>query len=229
MSQIDEIKRLLEPCTDEQQREIFNFLRQRFPIHPIEAEFNAQAEIILEAISRASDLTRRGVRGIIAESAFALDVIGKLQGWEDITPPGDHAFDFLLEDAGGLARVQVKMQRRKAGRPMRAREASKLLSADMYVVETQRTRGGIDKVTGEGTRPYKFGEFDILAVSMSPSTGDWNSFLYTVSDWLLPWADNTKWLFKYQPVPSRPNDDWTDDFQTCVDWYRSGVKKRIGN
>jgi hypothetical protein len=229
LSRVDDIKRLLNLCTEEQQREILSFLRRRFTIHPIEAEFNAQAEIILEAISRSSDLTKRGVRGIIAESAFAVDVIGKLQEWRDITPPGDQAFDFLLEDAAGQVRVQVKMQRRKAGRPMRANEASRLLPTEMYVVETQRTRGGIDRATGEQTRPYRFDEFDILAVSMSPSTGDWNSFLYTVSDWLLPWADNPKLLFKYQPVPSRPNDDWTDDFQTCVDWYRSGMKKRIGN
>lgn len=40
----------------------------------------------------------------------------------------------------------------------------------MYVVETPRTRGGKDLTSGEDTRPYRYGEFDILAVSMHPST-----------------------------------------------------------
>ena len=33
-------------------------------------------------------------------------------------------------------------------------------------------------MTGLATRPYRFGEFDILAVSMHPSTNDWNRFMY---------------------------------------------------
>jgi hypothetical protein len=227
LSQVEEIRRLLELSTDEERREIFRHLRLEFPIHPLEARLNAQAEIILEAIDRASDLTLRGVRGIIAESAFAVDVVGRLHGWNDVTPPGDHAFDFLLEDNAGRVRVQVKMQRRKAGRPMKANEASKLFSPDMYVVETQRTRGGIDRATGEETRPYRFGEFDVLAVSMNPTTGGWDSFLYTLSDWLLPKVENPNLLLKFQPVAPEPNDDWTDDFLTCVNWLRTGVKKRI--
>ena len=40
-----------------------------------------------------------------------------------------------------------------------------------YVAETKRTRGGVDLVTGQKTRPYRFGDFDILAVCLQPSTG----------------------------------------------------------
>lgn len=227
MPELEEIKRLLDLCTDEQCREILLHLRRRIPIHPIEATLNTQAEVILEAINRASDLTLRGVRGIIAEAAFAVGVADRLEEWRDVTPQGDLPFDFLLEDAQGQIRIQVKMQRRVSGRPMRANEASKLLSREMFVVETQRTRGGVDRSTGEDTRPYRFGEFDILAVSMHPSTNDWNSFMYTVSGWLLPRQENPGLLMKFQPVAPVPNEYWTDDFLTCVSWLRSGRGTRI--
>lgn len=226
LSPIEEIKRLLERCTDEQCQEILDHLRQRIAIHPIEAKFNTRAEIILEAIDRASDLTQRGIKGIIAEAAFSV-CVGKLEGWRDVTPPGDLPFDFLLEDQVGQVRVQVKMQRRKTQRPMMANEASRLLSPDMFVVETQRTRGGTDRETGEDTRPYRFGEFDILAVSMHASTNNWESFMYTVGDWLLPREENGRLLSKYQPVAPVPNDDWTDNILTSVGWLRSGINKQI--
>lgn len=227
MTEVEEITQLLDRCTDEQCREILQHIRRRVPIHAIEEKLNTQAEVILEAIDRAPDLTLRGVRGIIAEAAFAVEVAGNLEDWRDVTPTGELPFDLLLEDALGQVRVQVKMQRRVGGRPMMAREASKLLSPDMFVVETQRTRGGIDRVTGEDTRPYRFGDFDVLAVSMHPSTNDWNSFMYTVGDWLLPRTNNSRLLMKFQPVSPISNEDWTSDFLTCVSWLRSGIVKRI--
>lgn len=227
MTEVEEIKQLLDRCTDEQCREILRYIRRRVPIHAIEEKLNAQAEVILEAIDRAPDLTLRGVRGIIAEAAFAVEVAGKLEGWRDATPPGEFPFDLLLEDDRGQVRVQVKMQRRVGGRPMTAREATRMLSPDKFVVETQRTRGGVDRATGEDTRPYRFGEFDLLAVSMHPSTNDWNSFMYTVGNWLLPRQENPELLMKFQPVSPTADDDWTDDFLTCVSWFRSGVVKRI--
>jgi hypothetical protein len=224
---IETIKRLLDSLNDDQCREVLQYLRARIPIHPIETKLNAQAEVILEAIDRASDLTLRGVRGIIAEAAFAVGVVSELEGWREIVLGSDMPYDFLLEDAVGQVRVQVKMQRRVGGRPMRAKEASRLLSADMFVVETQRTRGGVDRSTGEDTRPYRFGEFDVIAVSMHPSTNNWDSFMYTVGDWLLPRQDNPRQLMKFQPVSPDPNEDWTSDFLTCVSWFRSGKKKHI--
>lgn len=227
MTEVDEIMRLLRGCTEEQRREIFKYLRLEFPIHPIESKLNTQAEIILEAIDRASDLTLRGVRGVIAEAAFEVDVVEKLQGWNDISPEEDFPYDFLLEDKIGQVRVQVKMQRQKTHRPMMANEGYRHLPPEMFVVETQRTRGGEDAATREDTRPYRFGEFDILAVSMHPSTNNWNSFMYTVADWLLPRPENKAYLLKFQPVAPRPNNDWTDNFEICVGWFRSGQKKKI--
>lgn len=226
-SRINEVKRLLEVCTVAQRREIFDYLRREFPIHPLETKLNAQAEVILEAIDRGSDLTLRGVRGVIAEAAFNLNMVTSLRGWRNEPLEGDLPYDFLLRDSNGDIRVQVKMQRLKDHRPMTASQGYRFLPADMYVVETQRTRGGIDPQTQQPTRPYRFGEFDILAVSMHPSTNDWSAFMYTVSDWLIPNPDDAKLILKFQPVSKTPDLNWTDDFNQCVTWLRSQQKKQI--
>lgn len=226
-SHLEEIKSLLKLCNEGERRELFLYLRNQFTIHPIETELNTQAEVILEAISRSSDLTRRGIRGIIAEAAFAVNVVDKLVGWTDLTEEGDHSYDFLLSDKCGTVRVQVKMQRLKSQQPMLANQGYKFLPDDMYVVETQRTRGGIDPKTGMDTRPYKFKEFDILAVSLHPSTKNWNHFLYTVVDRLIPRKDDPTCLLKFQPVSMAPSQYWTDDFLTCIKWFRTGEKRDL--
>ena len=224
MREVEEIKRLLAACTGDQRREIFDHLRQEFQIHPLESKLNVSAEVILEAIDRASDLTQRGIRGIIAELTFQLYVVSALTSWSNESLVEDLPYDFLLQDSTGQVRVQVKMQRRKKQRPMLA---NKRYGTDMYVVETQRTRGGTDPQTGADTRPLRFGEFDILAVSMYPSTNEWSAFMYTVSDWLLPRPEDPTLILKLQPVAKAPNEVWTNDFETCVRWLRSGQKRRI--
>src|SRR5690606_6724744 len=120
------------------------------------------------------------------EAAFASEVIPTLGGWTDITPPGDLPYDFLIEDRTGQVRVQVKLQRSTRGQPTRGTDVYKrerLFSPEMYVVETWRTRTG--KKDGRATRPYRYGEFDILAVGMHPSSGSWDSFMFSVERWLL--------------------------------------------
>jgi hypothetical protein len=220
-----EILTLLQSCTLEQRHLIFRELRKEFTIHPLEGELNIRAEIILESITRAGGLTLRMIRGVIAEAAFEIEVISKLEGWEDATPEGDLPYDFRLNDGNGFVTVQVKLQRSKSGRPARANEGYVRFSEDMYLIEPQKTRKG--EIAGESTRLYRFGDFDILAASMQPSTNDWSTFMYTVSDWLLPDERNESRVLKFQPIPMKPNEDWTDNFETCVKWLRSGVTKRI--
>jgi hypothetical protein len=224
-NEIEQIKQLLTYCSTEQRYEIFQILRQEFHIHSIEKELNISAEIVLEAISRSSDLTLRGIKGVIAEAAFEINVVNKLDNWDNVSLYGNYAFDFLLRDGIGDVRIQVKMQRQKEHRPMMANEAYRYLPNTMYVVETQRTRGGYRK--GEDTRPYKFGEFDIIAVSMWPSTNNWGDFMYSVERWLLPHPANPNQLLKFQPVAMTRDNVWTDNFQECVNWFRSGEVKRI--
>jgi hypothetical protein len=200
MTDTEHIKRLLSACTPAQRQEILRYLRVEFPIHPLEAQLNTDAEVILEAIQRGGVLTLRLIRGVIAEAAFGVDVVKSLDGWVDITPPGDLPYDFLLRDAAGDVRVQVKLQRSLAHQPMMARQAYRFLPADMYVVETQKTRGGSNRTTGGSTRPYRFGEFDLLAVSMQPFT----NVSDTVADWLLPSRTNRSEILKFQPVATAP-------------------------
>jgi len=214
----DEILELLEDCSSEERREIFNHLRKEFPIHALEADLNTQAEVILEAMARSSDLTMRGIRGIIAEAAFLVDVLQKMEGWKTVQIVGDASYDFLIADNVGQISIQVKMQRREKGVP--------LVRAGKFVVETQRTRTGKD-AAGGATRPYRFGEFDLLAVSLHPSTNDWTRFLYTVGAWMRPRASDANLLEVLQPIPPYPNDDWTDQLETCIEWLRSGARRTI--
>jgi hypothetical protein len=110
---------------------------------------------------------------------------------------------------------------------MLASEANRHYPKDMYVVEVQKTRGGIDLQTNEETRPYRFGEFDILAVNMHPSTRDWYKFLFTVSTWLIPRTANPALIEIFQPIPRAPNEFWTDRLETCLSWLASGERKKI--
>src|SRR5262249_9681681 len=149
-------------------------------------------------IQRGGVLALRMIRGVIAQTIFSMEIVEYLVGWSDITPQEDLPYDFLLEDGVGVVRVQVKLQRSEAHLPMLRKSMRGYWSSltDMYVVETQRTRGGIDKKTGAPTRPYRFGEFDILAVSMYPSTNEWVRFMYTVSNWLIPSPTNATEILK---------------------------------
>jgi hypothetical protein len=226
----DTITRLIDQCSEIEKLALLEYLRTHLPQHPLERNWGVSAEIILSAIARSSDLTLRGVRGVIAEAIFETQAITLLQGWNAKAFTGDLPYDFLLENQSEPPKqisIQVKLQRMKDHRPMLAREGNKLFPSDMYTVEVQKTRGGIDPATNEDTRPYRFGEFDILAVNMQPSTQDWKQFKFTVSDWLVARPENLNLIAKFQPVPQEPNEFWTDNLQTCIGWFLAGEKKRL--
>lgn len=230
MSLPDQIKKLLETCTYEEKVSILDYLQARTPQHPLEREWGVGAEVILSAISRSSDLTKRGVRGIIAEAIFERSVLANLKGWESVSFVDDRPYDFMIRshEAGNRElRIQLKLQRMKKQQPMYAQEANRHYPSDMYVVEVQKTRGGIDLQTNEDTRPYRFGEFDILAVNMHPSTRDWNRFVFTVSDWLIPRHANPGLIEIFQPVSPNSNDVWTDALETCINWVLAGDRRKV--
>jgi hypothetical protein len=77
------------------------------------------------------------------------------------------------------------------------------------------------------TRPYSFGDFDILAVNMHPSSGSWRDFRYTVASWLLPRPANTRLVEIFQPVAATPNDVWSDNLGTCLAWFESARELRV--
>jgi len=217
------IRAALAAASSDDRRRIFQELRKEFPVHELEHKWNAPAEVVLEAIARATDLTQRGLRGVIAEAAFGQTVVVPLlsTGWTDDTPAGDIPFDFRLKDKLGAVKVQVKNQRNEK----RAPKLWKKLPG-VFVAETQKTRSGKDHA-GKETRPYRFGEFDILAVCLHPSTNDWSRFVYTVSDWLLPREKEKSLIAVFQPIDPKASADWTTDFVTAVSWYRSGAKRTI--
>jgi hypothetical protein len=227
---LDALRKQIDQCTESEQKILFDYLKAKLPQHSLEEEWGVNAEIILSAISRSSDLTKRGVRGIIAEAVFERQTLAELKGWGAVRFIDDRPYDFLLRSDGDKpreVRIQVKLQRMKTQRPMLASEANRHYPKEMYVVEVQKTRGGIDLQTNEDTRPYRFGEFDVLAVNMHPSTRDWHKFLFTLSQWLLPRNPDANLIEIFQPVPRSPNGVWTDSLKTCLEWLALGEHKRI--
>jgi hypothetical protein len=234
---VEALKALVDVLGESERRQLLVHLQRSLPKHSIEERLMTSANEILEALARADDLTVRMIRGVIAEGAFAVDVLPLLAPtWRELPLEGaNRPYDFLLTDTPeGSAplgpypevKVQVKMQRSKKGQPLYASKQWKMWPSTYFVVELQKTRSG-KKGEGESTRPYRFGEFDLLAVSLGPSQGRWSAFIYTVERWLLPDPVTPDQIYKYQPVAPAGCDCWTTDFETAVQWLRSGEQRRI--
>ena len=224
------IRELIAQCAPEEQAALFRELRARHLIHEFEEVMGAPAEMILEAVHRAPELTRRMLRGVIADAAFRQFAVLPLAaaGWRDVTPVGNFAFDYKLDDGAGPVTVQVKLQRSERGAPVVRRGERYGFGDSVHIVETQKTRTGTDGDDNQ-TRPYRYGEFDLLAVSMQPSTGRWDRYMYTLGRWLLPGRSPGE-MATLQPVAMSPNDFWTDDFRTAAQWFRTedGGKRMAG-
>lgn len=215
------IRELIAQCTPEELAALFRELRARHLIHEFEEVIGAPAEMILEAVHRAPELTRRMLRGVIADAAFRQFVIVPLAvgGWHDVTPVGNFAFDYKVDDGQGAMTVQVKLQRSERGAPVVKRGERYGFGDSVHIVETQKTRTGTDGEENQ-TRPYRYGDFDILAVSMQPSSGKWDRYMYTLGRWLLP-GRNAGEIATLQPVAIGANDFWTNDFVEAVRWFRT--------
>jgi hypothetical protein len=177
--------------------------------------------MILEAVHRAPELTRRMLRGVIADAAFRTYALAALEphGWRNVTPEGNYAYDYKLDDGAGPVTVQVKLQRSVRGSPVVLAGARFGFIESVFMTETQKSRTGTDR-EDKLTRPYRYGEFDILAVSMQPSTGKWDRYMYTVGRWLRP-GKNSGEVGTLQPVSMQPGEFWTDDFRTAAQWFRT--------
>jgi hypothetical protein len=223
-----QIREILAACTPEQREELVRLVRLEYRVHRIEREWNTSAEVVLEALARAGELTQRMFKGILAEAACKVEIIDKLTGWEDVTPPGVHPFDFVVQRGSDRATIQTKLQRKQGGKPFMYRVPGRRGPATpFYVVETQKSRRGADRSSGANTRPYRFGEFDVLAVCMEPATGDWSQFRFTVGNWLIPRQEAPDLIAVYQPVSLEFNDDWTNSLATAVAWSQAKRTKTI--
>lgn len=214
------IRGLLAQCSPEERATLFRELRAVHQIHEFEAAIGAPAEMILEAVHRAPELTRRMLRGVIADAAFRTFVVPILvsEGWSDVTPQGNFAYDYQLDDGSGPVTVQVKLQRSERGAPVVKNGGRFGFGSDVFMTETQKTRSGTNGDENQ-TRPYRYGEFDILAVSMQPSTSQWDRYMYTLGRWLLP-GKNDGEIATLQPVTKEPSAFWTDDFRIAARWLR---------
>ena len=240
---LEAISKLIDECSEEDRKALKVHLRRLIP-HPLEREWEIDADTILSAISRSSDLTKRGVRGIIAEAVFVDEVCPTVSGsgWQCVDINGDHPYDALLQKGERTARIQVKLQRLEEGVP-KLYYPKHYENGSLFVVEVQKTRTGVrtakKTLPGTGTtitatesvtvktRPYSFGDFDVLAVNMHPSSGSWKNFRYTVASWLLPRPADETLIEIFQPVAATPNDVWTDDLATCLKWLEAGTQHRV--
>ncbi|MGA7886625.1 MAG: hypothetical protein WCA44_12850 [Acidobacteriaceae bacterium] len=240
---LEGIKRAIDECSEEDRKALRLYLCKLSP-HPLEKEWGIDADTILSAINRSSDLTKRGVRGIIAEAVFVKEVAPTASGagWQPIDVEGDHPYDAVLKKGSREARIQVKLQRLEKGKP-KLYYPNYYQQGSLYVAEVQKTRTGektsrgtatedrepdiTAEVTKVETRPYNFGDFDILAVSMHPSSGSWRDFRYTLGSWLLARSSNSKLIEVLQPVAAASNNNWTDDLATCLRWLEEGKEGRV--
>lgn len=240
MSDLDEVKRLLDRMDEKERRGVAAYVRSLLPRHPVEDRLMISSEGILDALDRAGDFTFRMIRGVFAEAAFATDVLPTISDrWRLLPIAGERAFDFLLTDLPvetvpaptavfPSVRLQVKMQRSERQEPLHANEVwTKRVRwpEDHFIVELQKSRKG--QKSGVSTRPYRFNEFDLVAVSLGPALGKWSAFIYTVARWLLPDPADPGNILLYQPVAPSENDCWTTDFNRAVEWLRGGIERRI--
>jgi hypothetical protein len=108
------VKEFIDQCSEKERKALFEYLRRRLPRHPLEEQWDIDAETILTAIYRSPDLTQRGVRGILAEAVFERDILPSVEklGWHVLPVSiSDPPYDFILESEGQRVTIQVKLQR----------------------------------------------------------------------------------------------------------------------
>jgi len=233
---IENVKALIESLTPAELSSLASYLRSKLPTHPLEQKWGISHELILDAIYRSQDLVQRGVRGVVAEAVFEATVLPRVDGWKAVQVVGDLPYDFRIQrnSDGREITIQVKLQRTEKGLPL----SRKIFGPGTFIVEVQKTRTGTKRrrkagnsvprdAVSEKTRPYQFGDFDIIAVNMQPSSHDWMRFMYTVGSWLLPRAGNKRLIEVMQPVHGNRSGLWTDDVSECIEWFLSGQKKLI--
>jgi hypothetical protein len=235
---LDEIKRLVDGLKEREQRALNAYLRRHLAPHPLETKWGLTADVILGAIDRAPDITQRGIRGVIAEAVFETEVLPFLTGWENVKVESELPYDFKLKERGEdtTITIQVKLQRSERGAPKRG---TGLLPKDFFIVEVQKTRSGTKAVKPAArqgtlveqieiqTRPYSFGDFDVLAVNMHPATQDWSRFMYTLGSWLIPREGQPRLIEIMQPVSATRTNLWTDSLEECIAWFKAGERRLI--
>lgn len=175
--------------------------------HPLEERWGLDGTVVLDAIESSIDLIQRGILGVVAEHQFKNKILDPLPPPWKILATDDHSVDYLISDGVSLpVSVQVKLQRRTNGTP--------IIENGCALVETQKSRS-----RGKGrqtTRLYQFGDFDIVAVSLWPLTGDWGRVMFAAGHHLKPAHRKPQFMAGFQAVSLTPDDVWTDNFLDCA-------------
>lgn len=223
-----DVKDFLAQASEQERMALLTALRSDYGmvLHPLETKWGTTAEVVMEAIDQSSDLTQRGIRGILAEATFRTGVVPQwAPRWQASPVANDEAYDVLVRDGIGEVRIQCKLQRRERGVPLLHKKQQ-----GVYVVETQRTRNGtrleatagvVAEATSTATRPYRFGEFDVLAVCLQPSTGSWHDFIFCACRDLAPRPGSPHLLAVMQPIQMQGSEKWSRDFDAVVERMRN--------
>jgi hypothetical protein len=76
---VDVARQAITDCSEDERIILRRYILRLAP-HDLERQWGVSADVILDAIEKSSDLTKRGFRGILAESIFESDVVPTLPG-----------------------------------------------------------------------------------------------------------------------------------------------------
>lgn len=134
--------------------------------HELERLYDLTAEELLEAISRRFRL-KVALEGAVAEVHLerklkAMQAEGKILDYKAHDVDGMHDFSVKTTEAGPAVRVEVKNVR----------------NYKTPKVEIQKTRTSMGDVS---SRFYGHDQFDVIAVCMGKSTGEWSQFAFALT------------------------------------------------
>ena len=173
--------------------------------HALELKYGLTAQELLDAIDKRFRL-KVALEGAVAEVHFERKLrIASREGW--LTSYESHdvdgMYDFTVVTRSGVAiRVEVKTIRNGA-KPQ---------------VELQKTRAAKGDPS---SRYYDRGHFDVVAVCVGRSTGDWSQFRYAFVRDLPNHRNYPAKLQVMHPIPEREDVEpkWFSRFQDIIDAY----------
>lgn len=175
--------------------------------HALELKYGLTAQELLDAIDRRFRL-KVALEGAVAEVHFERKLkVASREGWlksyEAHDVDGMHDFS-LVTLKNTLIRVEVKTIRNEKNPK----------------VELQKTRAAKADPT---TRYYDRTHFDIVAVCMGRSSGDWSQFCYALVDHLPPHKLHSTKLQVMHPLSLEPDHKvrWHEKLQDAIDAYET--------
>jgi len=174
--------------------------------HALELKYGLTAQELLDAIDKRFRL-KVALEGAVAEVHFERKLrIAAREGWLNAydSHDVDGMHDFTVETLSGVSiRVEVKTIRNEL-KPK---------------VELQKTRAA---KADPSSRYYNRDHFDVVAVCVGRSTGDWSQFRYALVRELPNHRSYPDKLQVMHPIPDDINDTkprWFSRFQDIIDAF----------